>query len=84
MKTSRIILFVCSLEVLISAFVNIPYLSTSLFRIIALIVAYAMIKLSAYLWERKIEKLNSNSKIGISDHPRTDKRYRNLCNLTKK
>lgn len=56
MKTNRIILFVCSLEVLVSAFVNIPYLSTSLFRIIALIVAYAMIKLSAYLWERKIEK----------------------------
>ncbi len=56
MKTSRVILFVCSFTVLASGFAKIPYLSTARFRIITLVLAFAMSKLSAYLWERKIKE----------------------------
>lgn len=55
MKISRSVLLICSFVVLISCFFKIPYLSTSLFRIIVLLYAYVVSRFFAFWWERKIQ-----------------------------
>lgn len=59
MKISRIVLLICSFVVLVSSFFKIPYFSTSLFRIIALIFAFIISKFMAFFWERKIQVYKS-------------------------
>ena len=55
MKTNRIVLFISISVILVSSFLDISYVSNPVFKMILLLYAAANLKISSYMWEKRIQ-----------------------------